>query len=195
MSVQLKSPFLILKLDKIKSLDKAMIQPEIGIKIAELRRQKGLTQEDLAYRSHLNVRSIQRIELGEVTPRFSTLKLLSEVFGLELSIENDDGPNLWLVLMHLSCVIPLMIVPLLIWTWKRAEIPEIDRHGVDVLNFQISMSLYLFVSAVLVLVIIGEVLLLALGIFIFFISITNAIRVAMELNYYYPMAIHFIKRG
>ncbi len=172
-----------------------MIQPEIGIKIAELRRQKGLTQEDLAYRSHLNVRSIQRIELGEVTPRFSTLKLLSEVFGLELSIENDDGPNLWLVLMHLSCVIPLMIVPLLIWTWKRAEIPEIDRHGVDVLNFQISMSLYLFVSAVLVLVIIGEVLLLALGIFIFFISITNAIRVAMELNYYYPMAIHFIKRG
>ena len=195
MSVQLKSPFLILKLDKIKSLDEAMIQPEIGIKIAELRRQKGLTQEDLAYRSHLNVRSIQRIELGEVTPRFSTLKLLSEVFGLELSIENDDGPNLWLVLMHLSCVIPLMIVPLLIWTWKRAEIPEIDRHGVDVLNFQISMSLYLFVSAVLVLVIIGEVLLLALGIFIFFISITNAIRVAMELNYYYPMAIHFIKRG
>jgi len=193
--VQLKSPFLILKLDKIKSLDKAMIQPEIGIKIAELRRQKGLTQEDLAYRSHLNVRSIQRIELGEVTPRFSTLKLLSEVFGLELSIENDDGPNLWLVLMHLSGVIPLMIVPLLIWTWKRAEIPEIDRHGVDVLNFQISMSLYLFVSAVLVLVIIGEVLLLALGIFIFFISITNAIRVAMELNYYYPMAIHFIKRG
>ncbi|MCH7965704.1 MAG: helix-turn-helix domain-containing protein [Bacteroidetes bacterium] len=191
----MKSPFLILKLDKIKSLDKAMIQPEIGIKIAELRRQKGLTQEDLAYRSHLNVRSIQRIELGEVTPRFSTLKLLSEVFGLELSIENDDGPNLWLVLMHLSCVIPLMIVPLLIWTWKRAEIPEIDRHGVDVLNFQISMSLYLFVSAVLVLVIIGEVLLLALGIFIFFISITNAIRVAMELNYYYPMAIHFIKRG
>ncbi|MCH8032854.1 MAG: helix-turn-helix domain-containing protein [Bacteroidetes bacterium] len=191
----MKSPFLILKLDKIKSLDKAMIQPEIGIKIAELRRQKGLTQEDLAYRSHLNVRSIQRIELGEVTPRFSTLKLLSEVFGLELSIENDDGPNLWLVLMHLSCVIPLMIVPLLIWTWKRTEIPEIDRHGVDVLNFQISMSLYLFVSAVLVLVIIGEVLLLALGIFIFFISITNAIRVAMELNYYYPMAIHFIKRG
>jgi len=193
--VQLKSPFLILKLDKIKSLGEAMIQPEIGIKIAELRRQKGLTQEDLAYRSHLNVRSIQRIELGEVTPRFSTLKLLSEVFGLELSIENDDGPNLWLVLMHLSCVIPLMIVPLLIWTWKRTEIPEIDRHGVDVLNFQISMSLYLFVSAVLVLVIIGEVLLLALWIFIFFISITNAIRVAMELNYYYPMAIHFIKRG
>ncbi|MCZ6593702.1 MAG: helix-turn-helix domain-containing protein [Bacteroidetes bacterium] len=193
--MQLKSPFLILKLDKIKSLGEAMIQPEIGIKIAELRRQKGWTQEELAYRSHLNVRSIQRIELGEVTPRFSTLKLLSEVFGLELSIENDDGPNLWLVLMHLSCVIPLMIVPLLIWTWKRAEIPEIDRHGVDVLNFQISMSLYLFVSAVLVLVIIGEVLLLALGIFIIFISITNAIRVAMELNYYYPMAIHFIKRG
>ncbi len=54
-----------------------MRQPEIGRKITDLRKQQGLTQEELAYRCRLNVRSIQRIETGEVTPRLSTLKLLS----------------------------------------------------------------------------------------------------------------------
>ena len=170
-----------------------MIQPEIGIKIAELRRQKGLTQEELAYRSHLNVRSIQRIESGEVTPRFSTLELLSEVFELELRVENDTGSNLWLVFMHLSSVIPFIVIPLMIWAWKKDEIPEINRHGMDVLNFQISMFIYLFISAILVLVIIGEFLLLALIILTFFISIINTVRVAMGLNYSYPTTIRFIK--
>ncbi len=66
----------IIKPDK----GQAMIQREIGNKIAELRKQKGLTQEELAYRAQLNVRSVQRIESGEVTPRFSTLKLLSRSF-------------------------------------------------------------------------------------------------------------------
>ncbi|MCH7677146.1 helix-turn-helix domain-containing protein [candidate division KSB1 bacterium] len=171
-----------------------MIQPEIGNKIAELRKQKGLTQEELAYQAQLNVRSIQRIESGEVTPRFSTLKLLSEVFDLELRVENS-GSNLWLIFMHLSNVIPLMIVPLIIWALKKDEIPDIDRHSVDVLNFQISMSLYLFIAAILVLVIVGEVLVLALVIFTFFIAIINTTRVAMELDYSYPMTIHFLKRG
>ena len=41
-----------------------MKQPEIGKKIAELRKQKGLTQEELAFQSNLNVRSIQRMEAG-----------------------------------------------------------------------------------------------------------------------------------
>jgi transcriptional regulator with XRE-family HTH domain len=35
-----------------------MKQPEIGQKIAELRKQHGFTQEDLAYKSNLNVRSV-----------------------------------------------------------------------------------------------------------------------------------------
>jgi len=170
-----------------------MIQPEIGKKIAELRKQKGMTQEELAYRSYLNVRSIQRIESGEVTPRFSTLELLSEVFELELRVENEAGSNLWLVFMHLSSVIPFIVIPLMIWAWKKDEIPEINRHGMDVLNFQISMFIYLFISAILVLVIIGEFLLLALIILTFFISIINTVRVAMGLNYSYPTTIRFIK--
>ncbi len=39
-----------------------MKQPELGRKIVELRKQKGMTQEDLALDSGFNVRTIQRIE-------------------------------------------------------------------------------------------------------------------------------------
>lgn len=55
-----------------------MKQPELGRKISELRKAKGLTQEELVEKCNLNVRTIQRIEAGEVTPRSYTVKALFE---------------------------------------------------------------------------------------------------------------------
>ena len=55
-----------------------MRQPELGKKLAEIRKQKGITQEELVARCNVTVRTIQRIEAGEVTPRSSTLKLIVE---------------------------------------------------------------------------------------------------------------------
>jgi len=46
-----------------------MKQPESGRKIFQLRMAKGLTQEELVERCNISVRTIQRIEAGEVTPR------------------------------------------------------------------------------------------------------------------------------
>lgn len=42
----------------------------------EWRKAKGLTQEELAEKSHINVRTIQRIEAGAVEPRSYTLKAI-----------------------------------------------------------------------------------------------------------------------
>lgn len=53
-----------------------MNQPELGKKIAELRKLKGLTQEELVEKCNLNVRTLQRIESGEVTPRIYTLRVI-----------------------------------------------------------------------------------------------------------------------
>lgn len=53
-----------------------MEQPELGRRIAELRKQKGVTQDELVARCNVNVRTIQRIEAGEVMPRPSTLRLI-----------------------------------------------------------------------------------------------------------------------
>ena len=47
-----------------------MKQPELGQIIHDLRKQKGLTQEELVEKCNISVRTIQRIEAGEVTPRF-----------------------------------------------------------------------------------------------------------------------------
>src|SRR5690349_8393279 len=59
-------------------------QPELGQRILELRRAKGLTQEELVDRCNINVRTIQRIEAGEVTPRMFTVKTILEALGYDL---------------------------------------------------------------------------------------------------------------
>ncbi|WP_157359787.1 helix-turn-helix domain-containing protein [Algoriphagus mannitolivorans] len=66
-----------------------MKQPELGRKISELRKAKGLTQEELVEKCNLNVRTIQRIEAGEVTPRSYTVKALFE--ALDFQDSNDLG--------------------------------------------------------------------------------------------------------
>jgi len=46
-----------------------MKQPQLGQTILTLRQEKKITQEELVERCNLNVRTLQRIEAGEVTPR------------------------------------------------------------------------------------------------------------------------------
>jgi transcriptional regulator with XRE-family HTH domain len=53
-----------------------MKQPELGKKIAELRKAKGLTQEELVEKCNINVRTLQRIEAGDATPRSYTIKTI-----------------------------------------------------------------------------------------------------------------------
>jgi transcriptional regulator with XRE-family HTH domain len=59
-------------------------QPALGKKITELRKSKGLTQEELVERCNISVRTIQRIETGEVTPRSYTLKTILSALDHDL---------------------------------------------------------------------------------------------------------------
>ena len=58
-----------------------MQQPELGRRLTALRKERNLTQEELVEKSHVSVRTIQRIEAGEVLPRMSTVKILLEALG------------------------------------------------------------------------------------------------------------------
>ena len=60
-----------------------MKQPELGKTIFELRKQKGLTQEELVEKCNITVRTIQRIEAGETSPRSYTIKTLLNAMGYE----------------------------------------------------------------------------------------------------------------
>ncbi len=61
-----------------------MKQPELGRKILELRQQKGFTQEDLVEQCNISVRTIQRIEAGEVSPRAYTIKTILAALDRDL---------------------------------------------------------------------------------------------------------------
>tara|TARA_R110002050_G_C8749065_1_gene498732 strand:+ start:155 stop:736 length:582 start_codon:yes stop_codon:yes gene_type:complete len=118
----------------------------IGQKIVELRKSKGYTQEDLAEKAKVNLRTIQRIENDENKPSGNTLKLICEALDTlpEKIIDYEKKEDLkLLVLMHLSVitylVIPIgnILIPLIFWVSKKDKIIKLDEKGTRLLNFQI----------------------------------------------------------
>jgi uncharacterized Tic20 family protein len=170
-----------------------MNQHEIGSKIAELRMQRGLTQEELAVRCGIKVRTVQQIEAGSISPRIAKLKLIGQELDYEIPFKENDDTKFWLLTLHLSNFLLFPILPLILWSMKKDEIPEIDRQGKDVINFQISMIIYLFASAILMFLVVGIVLLLLLGLYITTITIINSSKVVLERNYKYYLTIRFVK--
>lgn len=71
-----------------------MKQPELGIKIAELRKTKGLTQEELVDKCNISVRTLQRIETGEVSPRAYTVKTILGALDYDFSEIYGNGENM-----------------------------------------------------------------------------------------------------
>jgi transcriptional regulator with XRE-family HTH domain len=70
-----------------------MKQPDLGKKILELRLAKGLTQGELAEKCNISLRTIQRIELAEVTPRSYTIKLIFSCLEYDYYNSFDELPN------------------------------------------------------------------------------------------------------
>lgn len=56
----------------------------VGAKVMELRQKQGWLQRDLAAKTGLPVRTIGRIERGEVDPRLSSLSKIAEALSLSL---------------------------------------------------------------------------------------------------------------
>lgn len=69
---------------------RTMQQPELGKRVASARRAGGFTQEELVARCGLNVRTLQRIESGAVTPRAYTLRAIADALGVEVSVLSGD---------------------------------------------------------------------------------------------------------
>src|ERR1041385_5393035 len=68
----------------------------------------------------------------------------------------------WCVLCHASALLGLffhflghLLGPLIVWLTKRGDSPEIDAHGKESLNFQLSMLIYDAIAVVLCFVLIG----------------------------------------
>ena len=97
-----------------------------------------------------------------------------------------DEEHNWGMFAHLTSfagsLIPFgnIVGPLIIWQIKKDESEYVSRHGKAALNFQISMMIWLFISALLCLVFIGFVMLFALLIVNFVYVIINCINASKE---------------
>ena len=68
-----------------------MNQPELGKLINEIRNKKGVTQKELSESCNIDIRTIQRIESGEVVPRYSTLKLIADFLAYDFQLLNGNN--------------------------------------------------------------------------------------------------------
>ena len=195
-----------------------MEQQSLSKNLIYQRKLKGYSQEKLAELSGVTVRTIQRIERGEVNSHVNTLKLLADALEVDmkelLPLENpkvEAIQNKWLLLMHsvplLGSLIPLtnILVPIFLWIHKREDNPIYDRHGRAVINFQLTVTLLIVfgLMGIILFPFMGEgggVLFSMLGVY-FGAIVLNIIFVVLNIflvlttgRMFYPIAIPFFRR-
>jgi len=105
----------------------------------------------------------------------------------------------WAMLCHVSIFIGMIIpfgnilAPLVIWLIKKDEMSFVKDQGIQVLNFQISMTIYLILSIFLIILLIGIPIIFGLFIINFISTIIGAIQSNDGKFYRYSFSIQFIK--
>ena len=120
----------------------------------------------------------------------------SDADELEM-IDPKDVPSdsrAWAVAAHVAPLLGIYVLgALFVWLIKRDEDPFVGFHSREALNFQLSMLIYGLISALLIIVFIGIVLVLAVGIFSFVLAIVAGIKAANGELYRYPLTMRMVK--
>ena len=147
-------------------------------RILAIRKSKGLSQEVLAEKSGVSLRTIQRVEQGDTVPRGYTLQALAAALNVPLEAFRPEpeaaapvaetvlplptraaptahpDPH-FLQLLNLSAlsflVLPLLnlVVPWLLWRKHRHEVEHAAEIGRRVLGFQILWQVGCFLAYLL----------------------------------------------
>ncbi|MEJ7693487.1 helix-turn-helix domain-containing protein [Daejeonella sp.] len=186
-------------------------------KIKTLRTKAGMSQEQLAERSQLSLRTVQRIENGETTARGDTLKRIAAALDIPAGefLEYSDGGNNRLIgLVNVSAlsflVFPFLgfIIPFLIWSLNRHKVQELTPAAHKVLNFQITwtfllvfiFNFQLWFPSNLNIVNLGRTEMMLLSIFGLYVLnlvliLINTTRSFSGKRVFYQPAITFFKQG
>jgi hypothetical protein len=103
------------------------------------------------------------------------------------------------MLAHLSAlsgvIIPFgnIIGPLIIWMMKKDQSWFVSEQGKEALNFQISITIYMIISGVLIFVLIGILLMPLVGLFALVMTVIAALKANQGEMYRYPLSIRLIK--
>ncbi len=105
--------------------------------------------------------------------------------------DSDDrmfGVLLWIVGLFFS-----IIGPLVVWLIKRDQSPFVDAVGKTVLNFNISYTIWIIVTALLSVILIGIPFLIAAGTLYFVFSIVGAVKANQGEDFTPWLTIRFLK--
>lgn len=189
---------------------------DLALRVKELRNKKGFSQEILAEKSGLSIRTIQRIENNETVPRGDTLKRLAIALDaspdeiIDWKIQEDQN---FLRFMSLSSlwflIFPLLgiIIPLVMWIQKKDKLKNVNELGISMMNFQITWTIivsiiFIFLSMIIpdinplnvptLLILLSPIILLYL--YNIIVIISNTIRISKNRPFRYRPALPLIRK-
>ena len=115
----------------------------------------------------------------------------SSLFGM--------SENSYVALMHISqlggFILPGLgfFAPLILWMVNKDNNARVNANGKEIINFIISMLIYMLISGILCLILVGFLLLGLIAILQIACAIMAAINASNGGNYMYPLTIRFLK--
>ena len=104
-----------------------------------------------------------------------------------------------LVITHLSQLITLvtgfgsLLLPLVLWLTQKEKVYQMDVHGKNIINFQLSLIVYCIICIPLILLFgLGLLGFAVLGIISVIFPIVNAVRASRGETPTYPLSLNFI---
>ncbi len=185
-----------------------MKQQSIRENLLYQRKLKGYSQDELSQKTTVGVRTIQRIEKGEVQPHLQTIKLLAVGLEIEVDdlmpIENPKEETIqrkWMLLIHGSPFFGLLIpfgnvlFPLFIWISKAEDNKIYDSHGRAVINFHGTINLLLLATLLLFFLLPGLNFFFTGAVFLYgiVVSTINVFAALGSGTCNYPLSIPFLK--
>lgn len=97
------------------------------------------------------------------------------------------------MLAHLLGIFTGFIGALIIWLIKKDDSRYIAEQAGEALNFQITITIAMFASSLLLVIFIGMLLMPVIIIFNFIFSIVGAVAASKGQSYRYPLTLRLVK--
>jgi hypothetical protein len=104
----------------------------------------------------------------------------------------------WGMIAHLSALVASVVGfpllgPLIVWLTKGKESAWVEQHAKEALNFQITVTAALWISAFLVICIVGIFMLPVIGLAALVLTVMAGIKANNGEMYRYPATIRLVK--
>jgi uncharacterized Tic20 family protein len=108
-------------------------------------------------------------------------------------IEPQGDEKTWALISHLSCIFLGWVLALVIYLTQKDKGPFVKAHAIEALNWQLTFSIGIFASAILIFIGIGLILIPAILLCDIIFGVIGAMKANSGEMYKYPFSIKFVK--